>query len=723
MLEDMAPASGADRPDIGSTAALDHAPQSIIICGPEWHIAYWNRASEALYGWTSEQALGKELNVFLGSRHSQPLSLLQAVPGEKKCWDGELVRTTASGAVRTVETRWAVLPGAGAAGGRFIEYGRDITELTDAEQSVQLLTHRYTNLFQAMAASFRELDFTEVRKMIGELLQMGVTDVGAYFEDHPEFIDLAISRTRIVDVNDKTVGLFGGRDRQSMIGMSVEPFWPGESRDVYARSLIAAVRREPNLQTETRLSTLDGRKIDALFTVCWPEGHHGRGTVLVGVIDLSDRVRAEEELRQSELRYRDLFQAMSTALFQLDTTGLLAFYDELEAKGVRDLAEYLDEHPAALKRAMSGCTIAEVNAAAVKLLGARSPDDLIGKSVAHFWPPSGENAFRAAIEQSFRSAGPFETHARNRRLDGTEFDSLFMVNASPILRARKMTLVGLVDISGEVEARHAIQRLQADYAHASRLTVLGELAASIAHEVNQPLAAIAANGAAAGRWLKRPEPDLTELTDINTAMIADANRAAEIVARIRSLAAKREGRFLPGSINEIVQEALVFLAHELQAHGMRTRTALQEGLPEVLVDRVQIQQVVVNLVLNAMQEMTRKNIPVPLIEVTSSFAIDRVVIRVEDTGTGIAKDMREKVFESFYTTKQTGLGIGLAICRNIVDGHGGGSLPIILHWAERASRLNCRQDVHKSPTQERGGSCPLEPLRHQDALMMKSRRP
>ena len=671
MLEGTVPLSAVSAPDAATTTFLEHAPQSVVLCDGYWRIAFWNRASETLYGWTAGQALGQDLNTLLQSRHAQPVPALQQTFAEHRAWDGDLERVTASGSPLTVETTWALVPAGGGRPEWIIEYGRDITALSDAEISVRALTHQYTNVFQAMAASFWELDFTQVRQMIGGLLQSGVTDFAAYFRDHPGFIDEAISRTTILDVNDATVRLFGGTDRASMIGRNVSPFWPQESRHIYARSLLAALRREPNMQTETRLSTLDGRLIDALFTVCWPEGHHGRGSVLVGVIDLTDRVKAEEELRQSELRFRDLFQAMSTALFQLDTTGLLDFYDRLHELGVTDMGAHLDDHPEDLRRAMEGCVIVEVNAAALRIFGAKEPEDLIGRTVSRFWPSSGEEAFRAVLQHSFSSASPCEVRARNCRLDGSEFDTLFMVNASPILRAKKMTLVGLVDITDEVEAKAALQRLQADYAHASRLSVLGELAASIAHEINQPLAAIAANGSAAGRWLKRPDPDLEELTAINAAMVADARRAADIVARIRSMAAKREGQMLAAPVNRIIEEALLFLSHELQAHGMTTRIALKEGLPDVIVDRVQIQQVVVNLILNAVQELARKNIPLPLIEVTTSQVDDQVVIRVEDTGAGIPENMRERIFESFYTTKQTGLGIGLAICRNLVEGHGG----------------------------------------------------
>lgn len=671
MLEGPIPLSELQRPDAAATALLDHAPQSVVLCDRTWRIAYWNRASETLYGWTSAQVLGQELNTLLQSRHPQPVQALQQTFATHRAWDGDLERTTASGNTLTVETTWAMVPAADGQSEWIIEYGRDITALSDAEISVRTLTHQYTNVFQAMAASFWELDFTEVRQMIGGLLQSGVTDFAAYFQNHPEFIDEAIARTTILDVNDATVRLFGGKDRDGMIGRNISPFWPQESRTIYARSLLAALRREPNLQTETRLSTLDGQLIDALFTVCWPEGHHGRGSVLVGVIDLTDRVKAEEELRQSELRFRDLFQAMSTALFQLDTAGLLGFYDDLHARGITDMGAHLDDHPEDLRRAMEGCLIVEVNTAALKILGAETAEDLIGQTVSRFWPASGEEAFRAVLQHSFASATPFEVRARNCRLDGGEFDTMFLVNASPILRARKMTLVGLVDITDEVEAKSALQKLQAEFAHASRLSVLGELAASIAHEVNQPLAAIAANGSAAGRWLKRPDPDLEELMAINEAMVCDARRAADIVSRIRSMATKRETQQLAASVNRIIEEALVFLSHELQAHGTNTRTALKDGLPDVLVDRVQIQQVVVNLILNAVQELARKNIPFPLIEVTTSRVDNRVVIRVEDTGAGIPAEMRERIFESFYTTKQTGLGIGLSICRNIVEGHGG----------------------------------------------------
>ncbi len=215
------------------------------------------------------------------------------------------------------------------------------------------------------------------------------------------------------------------------------------------------------------------------------------------------------------------------------------------------------------------------------------------------------------------------------------------------------------------------RRLQAEYAHASRLAILGQLAASIAHEVNQPLAAIAANGAAATRWLARPEPDLDEVRAIAANIVSDARRAADSIARIRDMASNARVRTVQLDLNALIREALVFLGHDLGLHGVTVTPALQAGLPMIDGDRVQLQQVIVNLILNAAQEMTKARIAQPRIILRSLISEGMVVVEVEDTGPGIAREHLPRLFDSFFTTKAAGLGMGLSICRSIVQSHGG----------------------------------------------------
>ncbi|QRN97071.1 PAS domain S-box protein [Archangium violaceum] len=652
-------------------SVLDGVAESVIIRDLSGRILLWNKASEALYGFPRDAMLGRNLHDSLSAHHPTTLVGLERHLLEQGHWEGELKRTTASGEDKRVELKWTVLRGPEGQPVSIIEYGRDLTRLSDIEVESRLQAHRYRNLFQAMAASFWELDFSEVRKMLARLVHEGVVDFRGYFEAHPEFIDAAITATRVVDVNDKTVMLFGARRREELIGGTVHPFWPPESRQVYAESLLASIHHLPNLSRETRLATLDGRMIDALFTVCWPSGHHGQGTVLVGIIDISDRVTAAQEVRASELRYRKLFQAMSTALFQLDFTRQRELLADLAARGIEDIAAYVDSEPGFLPTYMDAMTIGDVNEAAVRIMGARDRSGLIGQPVTRFWPPSSYPVIRRAMLSSLRKNVTFEEETVNYRLDGREINTLLTISASPELRARNMVLVGLTDITERVAAQKALRQLQSEFAHASRLSMLGELTASIAHEVNQPLAAIAANGAAAVRWLSRPEPDLDEVRTINAHMVSDAKRAADIIARLRAMASNKAAERQRLSPHQVVQEAVRFLHHELMTHEVDLHLELADDLPDIEADRVQIQQIVVNLALNAMQEMKRARCPRPRLKLIALASDGDMRFELEDSGPGIPPEHQDRLFQSFFTTKATGLGLGLSICRNIIEAHGG----------------------------------------------------
>lgn len=371
--------------------------------------------------------------------------------------------------------------------------------------------YKYRNLFQAMAASFWELDFSGVGAMLRGLRAAGVKDYAAHFAANPAFVRDMMRATKVLDVNEQTVALFGRGDKQELLA-TVEPFWPDSSNDVFAASVIHAVTGKPNYATETKLRKLDGEEIDALFTACFPPESVAKGELLIGVIDISERKRANAEL----------------------------------------------------------------------------------------------------------------------------------------------------------------QRLQADFAHAARVSMLGELTASIAHEVNQPLAAIATNASAGLRWLNRPQPDMDEVKTLTTNIVADARRAADIIARIRDMAAYRPAERQGLQVGEIVLEALQFLRHELQALGTRVSLDIAPSLPGVIADRTQLQQVVVNLVINAAQAMAHAGTHPRDVRIAARQATPtQLELVVEDSGPGIDTAHMNRLFQSFFSTKANGMGMGLAICRSIVEAHGG----------------------------------------------------
>lgn len=217
-----------------------------------------------------------------------------------------------------------------------------------------------------------------------------------------------------------------------------------------------------------------------------------------------------------------------------------------------------------------------------------------------------------------------------------------------------------------------VLRMHDELAHVTRVVTLGEMAASIAHEVNQPLASMGANAGACVRWLDRPVPDLTEAKDAARRVSRDAKRASEIVSRLRSLFRKSETTKEPHDVNKIVADVLLFTDNEMHRSNVVARTKLTEGLPMILGDRVQLQQVLLNLVLNASEAM--RTVDDRARELTIVTALDgegRVLVSVEDSGPGFDPSAKDKVFDAFHTTKSGGMGMGLSISRSIIEDHGG----------------------------------------------------
>jgi C4-dicarboxylate-specific signal transduction histidine kinase len=231
------------------------------------------------------------------------------------------------------------------------------------------------------------------------------------------------------------------------------------------------------------------------------------------------------------------------------------------------------------------------------------------------------------------------------------------------------------DITATIRADHAEQALrkaQAELAHVTRVTSLGELTASIAHEVNQPLGAVVANAEACLRWLDRETPDLAKARRSVEWVISDGNRASEVVRRVRALAKKTDVEKTPLDINTVVSEVIAPIQREFGSHQISLRTELTPALPTILGDRVQLQQVIINLVMNGIEAMqTVTDRPRELVIRSGEDETHQVYLSVKDCGIGISAENANRLFNAFFTTKSRGLGMGLSICRSIVEAHGG----------------------------------------------------
>jgi signal transduction histidine kinase len=238
---------------------------------------------------------------------------------------------------------------------------------------------------------------------------------------------------------------------------------------------------------------------------------------------------------------------------------------------------------------------------------------------------------------------------------------------------RSVRLIGEV-FANALARKHAATEqvfLREQLAHSARVNSTGEVVASIAHEVNQPLFAIVSNARAAGALLSRSEPDLAEIGAALDDIVQDANRASAIIARVRAFLQRKPTEHLPLDLNAVVETVRIFLAPELARRRVKLEVSLGGALPPVLGDAVQLQQVLVNLVMNGIDAMERIAPAERRLCVTTSADRDDVQLEVADAGPGLDPEIRNRLFEPFFTTKPSGLGMGLAICRSIVQAHGG----------------------------------------------------
>jgi len=487
---------------------LDAAHDAIFVSDLEGRITFWNRGAAALYGHAREDAVGKDPDALLATRYPAEIADIKAQLIETGHWEGELTRTTGAGETVVVDGRWTLRRDAAGTPIEVLETGRDVTDARQAALALKYSEYRYSNVFRAMAVSFWELDFNGLGEVLADLQAKGMTDVRAYVAEHPEVVRRMIEVSKVVDVNDKSVALFGA-SREELLG-SVSRFWPRASEWVFAESVFAALERRHSYEAEARFCKADGREFDALFTTCYPRDGVKRGTVLVGIVDISDRMAAQDALRKAE----------------------------------------------------------------------------------------------------------------------------------------------------------------ADLAHAARVSILGELTASIAHEVNQPLAAIVTNGEAGLRWINRAEPDLEEARAAMGRMIVEGQRASDIISRIRALALNKDPQRAPVALNPAIEDVALLLKRELAAHDVRLILALSPDIGEISGDRVQLQQVIINLAMNGIQAMAGHATR----DLTLSTRRDgeAVVLEVLDTGPGVEAQDAQVLFKAFHSTKATGMGMGLSICKSIVEAHGGG---------------------------------------------------
>jgi len=357
-------------------------------------------------------------------------------------------------------------------------------------------------------------------------------------------------------------------------------------------------------------------------------------------MDVTERKQAEDQLREGARTLRLTTETIPHLIWSARPDGYIDYCNQ----------RLLD---------FTGMTMAQIRS-----LGGvfHHPDDVESRS----------KMWRAALI----TGQPYELECRIRGADGAY---RWTVSRATALRGEDGRIVRwygtLTDVEDRRRAEETLRRAQADLAHITRVTTMGELTASLAHELNQPLTAVVTSGGSCLRWLGHEPPRLDKAADAVRRMIRDASRASDVIAHTRALLKKSSEEKSPLDITEVIRDVLTLVQSEMVRHGIRQQGSLPTDLPPVLGDRVQLQQVVLNLVMNAIEAMAEVSDRSRELSVRAQrHQLDDgpgVFVSVQDAGPGLAPEHLDRVFEAFYTTKAKGLGMGLSISRSIMEAHGG----------------------------------------------------
>ena len=378
--------------------------------------------------------------------------------------------------------------------------------------------------------------------------------------------------------------------------------------------------------------------------------------VLSAIVDITARKAAELALRESERRYGVLVDGVTDyAIYMIDPNGIVTNW----------------------------------NRGAERIKGYRT-EEIVGQHFSCFYTEEDRaaNLPQQSLEIAARDSR-YEAEAWRVRKDGSRFLANVVIDA---LRDDSGQLIGFAKITRDVtervqaareleeariglvqsRAEEALRRAQSELAHVARVTTLGELSASVAHEVNHPIGAMVANAQAAVHFLDLRPPDLEEVREALASIVKEGYRAGDVIGRILALGKKAPPRSESFDMNEAIRAVVALTQGEAVRKDVSVEMQLAEHLPLIQGDRVQLQQVILNLVVNAIEAMTEPNDRLRNLLITTATAEpDAVRVAVRDTGPGLDAANPERIFEAFYTTKPGGLGMGLSICRSIVEAHGG----------------------------------------------------
>jgi PAS domain S-box-containing protein len=487
---------------------LDLTADALFTRDTKGRITFWNKGAELLYGWRSQEVLGKDVHETLGSQFEAPLAEVQATLFATGIWEGEIVQRRRDGETRVVLSRWLLEQDPEGGPDAILETNTDITGLKQAVEALRISETRYRTIFNTLAIAIWEHDLTPVKAVLDDLRQEGVSDLRAYVEANPDFVARARAMVRITDVNASGLQMMGVARKEDFFEHLDELLPEGDQ--AFGEFLLAMDDGRPRFESEAVVRTREGELIPIVVAITFPTEGAGWSRVQASVFNLTERRRMQERL---------------------------------------------------------------------------------------------DNA-RAELE------------------------------------------------------------------HALRAATLGVLSASIAHEVNQPVAAASNYAGAARRWLAQSPPNVAEADQALRDVSLSLSRVADVVKSVRALIGRTPTERTSLVVDELIADAGRMIARELAEHQATLVLDLQSGDAAMVGDRVLLQQTIINLMVNGLQAMGQAKGPRRL-SVGARRSGDEVVVVIADTGPGFTPDAAEQAFDPFFSTKAGGMGLGLAICRSTIAAHDG----------------------------------------------------
>lgn len=378
-------------------------------------------------------------------------------------------------------------------------------------------------------------------------------------------------------------------------------------------------------------------------------------------------VSTNAALEVSEERYRSIFARAPVALWERDYSKLHAMLMDLKSRGLRDVRDHARENPGFTERCIDMITVVASNEAGKEMLGYdASATGALRNTIA-----VGAEKFLDVLQAILDDRRVFEDRVTLRTASGEDKLVLLSISFPEDPHAFDRVVVSMVDVTQRELALKALAEAKAELTKAAKAATVGAMSASLAHELNQPLGAIVVNAQTLLRWLDRDPPDLAAARRSAERMARDSRRASEIIQNTRSLLTQKDGKIESFDLDVLLDETLALLEHDLERCGTRVSVERQPT-PPLRAVRIELQQVLINLLNNAIQAMGEVAVEDRLIILRKEIGDDGAIrLTVRDSGPGIADDIRDKLFSPFFTTKATGMGMGLSICRTTIEARGG----------------------------------------------------